>query len=121
MHLIATVAMAVVVGYAVIQGLSGDYKEMMTALIAVVLAFYHIARTIWGLVQLEEYARWCKYTLQCIRGTRPKYWYELFESNSDDDAVNEKEEYTDLDTTLMVNSDILDNEFTGRDNSVSFS
>lgn len=45
--------MMVVIAYAVLQGMARDYKEMMTAVIAVILTLYYIARTAWGLAQLR--------------------------------------------------------------------
>lgn len=109
-----------VVAYAMLQALSGDYKEMMTAVIAVMLSLYHIARTAWGLAQLREYVRWCEYTLQCIKASSPKSgWVQLENETTTDDEA--EEEPVNLDTKLMVNSDIVDNEFIGRDVSISLS
>lgn len=43
--LFTLVPIVLVIAYGVIQGMSGDYKEMMTAVIALMLTLYHLART----------------------------------------------------------------------------
>lgn len=112
------VPMVVVTSYAVLQALSGGYKERMTAVIAVVLAIYHIARTLWGLLQLEQYVKWCGYTLQCIRATNPTHRDEEWKSNRDAAEADADDDNVDLGEALMVNEDIVDNEFSGHDISV---
>lgn len=90
----------------------------MTAIIAVMLTLYHIARTAWLLAQFREYVRWCEYTMKCIRASRPKFSIELF-TNDISDGNDDDKHSLDLERELMVNSDIVDNEFTGRYVSIS--
>lgn len=45
---------------------SGDYKEMMTAIAAVLVSIYHLARTVWGLVQLYWFRKWCARSMHCV-------------------------------------------------------
>jgi len=46
--------------YAHLQQIAYDYKEMMAAVVVILMAFYHIIRTMWGLMQLDAYHIWCK-------------------------------------------------------------
>lgn len=67
-------------------------------------------------MQLGEYVKWCRYTLQCVRAKRPKFWHTTsFDTDINDDDDNKD---VDLDTMFMVNEAIVDNEFNGRDVSV---
>lgn len=114
-----------VIWYAVVQARSGDYKEMMTAIITVMLKICHIARTVWGLVQLREYISWCRHTLASIFSASPKDPFELsthpFQLNGEDLDFQDSYSFFHLDSDLTMNSDIVDNEFTARYVSVSVS
>ena len=94
----SAIPMTIVIAYAIIQGISQDFKEMMTAVIAVLLTVYHVARTVWGLAQLNAFRTWCAHALQCIRA-----------------FPGTKQDEVDLDNLLMVNNELVDNEFSGRD------
>lgn len=48
-----------IIFYAHLQRISGDYKEMMTAVVVILMSIYHMKRTVWGLMQLNEYHTWC--------------------------------------------------------------
>lgn len=107
-HIFSSVlSLLFVIAYAVVQGMSGDYKEMMTAIIAMVFTFYHIARTVWGLVQLRAYMGWCEHTHESIRAALP-----IIRENDNDLQFT-------FDSALMVNEDVVDNKFTDRDVQVS--
>lgn len=86
------------------QAYSGDYKEMMTAVAAVILTMYHIARTLGGLFQLSVFRTWCAHALDCIATVSGKLTWAQEE----------------LDSKLKVSNEIVDNEFTDRDVSVKF-
>lgn len=88
--------MLVVIGYSYVQGLAKDFKEMMTGIIALFIAIYHVVRTAWGLIKLCLYRSWCAQTLSCIRAISPR------KSMEDDDEVI-------LDELLKVNSELVDN------------
>lgn len=47
-----------IVFYAHLQQISSDYKEMMAAVVVILMALYHICRTIWGLLQLDAFYAW---------------------------------------------------------------
>jgi len=66
-----------IIFYAHLQRISSDYKEMMTAVVVILMCMYHVTRTVWGLIQLESYHVWCKdlaermLTLEMVK---PKKW-----------------------------------------------
>lgn len=105
-HVVGSITpMIFVVSYAVIQGIAGDFQEMMTAISAILLTLYHMARSVWGMLQVNAYKEWCTHTLQCMLSAIGKSFDgDNYEPNLDDD--------------LMLNDEIADNEFTGRDVSV---
>ena len=98
----AIIPMMVVIVYAYFQGTSGDYKEMMTAVAAIVVTIYHLTRTVWGLVQLHAFRSWCTRAMKCANIVAG--FPEL-----------DKDETVEL---VKVNNEVIDNEFTGRDVSV---
>ena len=61
MHLAFCLApLPYIVFYTHLQRISGDFKEMMTAVVVILMAIYHIFRTVWGLLQVDAYYVWCK-------------------------------------------------------------
>ncbi len=54
------------IAYAHVQRMAQDYKEMMTAITAVLLCIFHVSRTVWGLLQLRSFRRWNIRALRCI-------------------------------------------------------
>lgn len=60
-HFIFTIIpLPCIVFYAHLQRLSGDFKEMMTSVVVILMAIYHILRTSMGLMQLNAYHARCK-------------------------------------------------------------
>lgn len=57
---IITIPISSIVAYVVLQTQlpQPDYKEMYTAISALVLSGYHLARTVWGLRQLHYFREW---------------------------------------------------------------
>lgn len=97
---------AYVVFYAYLQGLgpAADYKEMMAAVLALVFCIFHVSRTVWGLLQLEVYQRWCDDALECMK---------ILDSD-----LNVKD---GLDNLIHINNKIVDNEVNGTDLGVALS
>ena len=58
--------MSVVFSYPYVQGRSAEFKEMMTAVSALLLNLYHLAYSAWKLAQLRAYRAWCKHAFACI-------------------------------------------------------
>ena len=61
LHLALTIIpLPYIMFYAHLQQIAYDYKEMMAAVVVILMAIYHIIRTIWGLMQLDAYHIWCE-------------------------------------------------------------
>ncbi len=81
----STILLAVAVFYLIVQRAAGDYKEMMVACIAAIVAVCYILRTISGLAQLRAYSVWCA-----------KAVHKLYELNSVDEVYgNDLREHED--------------------------
>lgn len=94
LHLLVSVPpMSVVIFYSVVQNMKGDYKEMMAAILALVFSLYHVARTIFGLIQVHSFMRWCIEARCCM---------------TDIGMKNNVNQSSDL--ALMVNNTLVDNE-----------
>lgn len=61
--------MVVVIGYAILQAVSGDFKEFMIACSAIQITLYHFASTVWGMLQLKEYKTWCTEANTCVHAS----------------------------------------------------
>ncbi|PXF41870.1 hypothetical protein BWQ96_08405 [Gracilariopsis chorda] len=57
---IITIPISSIIAYVVLQTQlpQPDYKEMYTAITALILSAYHLARTVWGLRQLHYFREW---------------------------------------------------------------
>ncbi len=94
LHLLISIPpMSVVLFYSVVQDANGDYKEMMAAVLALVFSLYHVARTVFGLVQVRAFMKWCIETKGCMHDIGLK---------SDVDKSS--------DVALLVNNTVVDNE-----------
>jgi len=60
----AIVPMPFIIFYAHLQQTSEDYKEMMAAVIAILMSFYHVMRTGFGLIQLASFSKWCSVLIE---------------------------------------------------------
>jgi len=60
----AIAPMPFIIYYAHLQQSSEDYKEMMAAVIAILMSLYHVLRTAWGLIQLASFSQWCSVLVQ---------------------------------------------------------
>lgn len=49
-----------IIFYTHLQRISGDFKEMMAAVVVILMSIYHVMRTVSGLMQLDAYHVWCK-------------------------------------------------------------
>lgn len=58
--IVITIPMPFIIYYIILQQelADPDFKEMYAAITALVLSVYHLARTIWGLIQLHHFRRW---------------------------------------------------------------
>lgn len=60
----AFVPMPLIIFYAHVQQTSQDYKEMMAAVIAILMSLYHAVRALWGLWKLASFIRWYSVLIQ---------------------------------------------------------
>jgi len=109
----AILPMPVIIFYAHLQQISKDYKEMMTAVVALFLSLYHLIRTGWGLIQLAEFSKWTTVLIQRMRRMT------MMEKN----GCRKSSEYcTKLIEPpfqiLKLNNTIVDNELGGTDMTV---
>lgn len=66
-HLItACFSLGYVVFYAHIQNVAKEYTEMSVAIVAIMLTLVHMARTVWGHLQLQAFRAWCLRAYTCI-------------------------------------------------------
>jgi len=114
--LIALLPMPFVLIYAILQFISKDYKEMMTAVVGIFVSLYHVTRTAWGLMQLDVFRKWTHGLLQRMEKMDmipEKQWkhiggkkLEIFDWAG---LMDKKDEI------LRVNNSIVDNELWGTD------
>lgn len=124
--------LGVVLFYVHVQQLAHDYKEMMAALVAALLCMFHIARTLWGLAQLQAYRTWCTRALVCIyrmgyanrvkdaRFQSYEDWrhqimhlYQTATRSTNDNADLASFADTQVLAYMLVNNSLIDNEFIG--------
>lgn len=86
-----------IIFYAHLQRISGDYKEMWTAITAAVLCLFNVIRTLWGLLQLYAFSVWSNRALNTLK--RMGY--------HNDKVADEKS----IDRDMLVNNSLIDNEF----------
>lgn len=110
--------MLYIVFYAHLQRIAKDYKEMMAAVIGILYCGYHIARTIWGLVQLYAFSSWCRYLLERMRLLR-MISYNKFVDGFGDDVHDWDGLMKQMCKFFKVNNTIVDNEFGGTDLAVA--
>lgn len=51
--------MPFIIFYAHLQQISQDYKKIMTAVVAIFMSLYHVMRSCWGLIQVDNFSKWC--------------------------------------------------------------
>lgn len=131
LHLFFSVfPLSVVVFYLHVQRVAQDYKEMMAAVVATALCFFNIARTVWGLMQLQAYRAWCTRALVCIYrmgyADRVKeahfrvyedwkhqmmHFYRVRTQQSKEPGDLRNAADTEVLKCMLVNSSLIDNEF----------
>ena len=67
---LSIVPLPYIIFYAHLQRISSDFKEMMTAVVVILMAIYHTFRTIWGLLQLDAYKMWCTDLMKRMLGLK---------------------------------------------------
>ena len=87
--------------YVHLQRMSEDYKEMMAAILAILMCFYHAVRSSWGLIQLRAFHDWCL----DMKSMLSEHYPESMQSIAEEISVNES---------------IIDNEISGSDIEMSF-
>lgn len=115
---IAFLPMPFLLFYTHLQQISNDYKEMMTAVIGLLLCLYHVMRTAWGLLQLRVFSNWCHALIQRMKTLdmiRPRDWKDIGDSN----VVDWDSLFKNQDKTICVNNTVVDNELSGTDLDVS--
>lgn len=95
-----------------LQREAGDYKEMMATLLAMMLCFFHAARTLWGLMQLKALKNWTVHTYEILRNGG-------FLNNEDEEGGDGADAASVIDREMLVNNTLIDNEFSGADISVN--
>lgn len=118
LHLtIAISPMPFIVFYAHLQLVSQDCKEMMAAVIGILMCLY---RTAWGLVQLDAFSRWCDRLLRRMKKL-DMISAAKFGRMRGPNAVDWKSMLANFDKILILNNSTVENELGGTDLTVSFS
>lgn len=92
----------------------GNYTEMGAAITAVLLSFYHMARTAWGLIQLEAFKGWNVKALYVLSGIGYPAPIDGPEEECRTVTMLSMEEcFKTIDRFMMVNSTLIDNTFFG--------
>lgn len=103
-HIVVTIcSMILIYFYAHVQMSNRDYKEMMTAIVTVLIGCFHLCRSVWGLLQLNAYNSWCYEALECS--------HAVGNALPSEKKVNEVVKSA----SSMVNNSLIDNEFSGKD------
>lgn len=119
MHLVVSlVPMGYILYYAHLQRISKDYKEMMTAVVGILMCIYHVTRTSMGMMQLNVFWNWSTDLVERMKilSLIPDFRFQQYESS---DVVDWKSLLENMNKILKVNKSIVDNELTGNDVDVS--
>lgn len=108
-RVVATIYISLVPSFLWRLSLRTQFFKVPLVITRNVVTMYHLARTVWGLVQLHAFRSWCARAIDCVTmviGHWSLRWNQ-WKRNI-------------LDTKVKVSNEVVENEFNGRDISVKF-
>lgn len=101
---------AYIVFYVYLQGVCQDYKEMFTAIVALLLSILRLVRTCWGLLQLHCFHQWAIRSVASLDACKIKYKIIQKDQNMKKDK-NDSQDTNDKGLeSIMINERIIDNQ-----------
>lgn len=84
--------------YIYFQNKANDYKEMSTAILAIIISMTQLMRTWWGLWQLEEFKKWAAQAIRIMESHG--YEYKLSDTGPDpEDVKDANDSHVDAEST----------------------
>lgn len=99
-----------IIFYIHLQRISGDYKEMFGAMVALFFSFLHLARTAVGLWQLSKYRFWAAQSIEALAFMGIHFQLKKGRSSDLSPAKPPEEDPMTTADSLLVNEQIVDNQ-----------